>query len=202
MSDRLEFNLIGISIETEWTTPKIAAHSNSEAFGSILDGLEALRNNSDLAEKLAQRDGLCELAASVSVIRKLDRELADRDATDADHAVLNELRRSANPWIHREAGNLLMLIADERDQVAAHDGMAKAPEKRYRLRCGAIVVIPKESQWNAPIKFVDVSKADFSRLPGWAVGEEACLFGVNISNPETWKGGTYGPNMDIIGVAE
>ena len=124
MSDRLEFNLIGISIETEWTTPKIAAHSNSEAFGSILDGLEALRNNSDLAEKLAQRDGLCELAASVSVIRKLDRELADRDATDADHAVLNELRRSANPWIHREAGNLLMLIADERDQVAAHDGGA------------------------------------------------------------------------------
>lgn len=35
---------------------------------------------------------------------------------------LNETRRSSNPWVHREAGNLLMLIADERDQVAAHDG--------------------------------------------------------------------------------
>lgn len=172
------------------------------AFAAIFEGLDKALDSSDLADELARHGDLCELVAQVAVVRKLQRELDERTATDADHAVLNELRRSANPWIHREAGNLLMLIADERDQVAAHDGVAEAPEKRYRLRCGAIVVIPKESRWNAPVKFVDVSKADFSRLPGWAVGGEACLYGVNSSNPETWKGGTYGPDMDIIGVAE
>ena len=56
------------------------------------------------------------------LIRVLQRELGNRDATDTDLAILNETRRSSNPWVHREAGNLLMLIADERDQVAAHDG--------------------------------------------------------------------------------
>ena len=92
------------------------------AFAAIFDGLDKVFDSGDLAEELARHDEFCEMAAQVAVIRKLDRELADRDATDADHAILNELRRSANPWIHREAGNLLMLIADERDQVAAHDG--------------------------------------------------------------------------------
>lgn len=52
----------------------------------------------------------------------LQRELGNRDATDADLAVLNEIRRSSNPWLHREAGSLLVQIADEREQVAAHDG--------------------------------------------------------------------------------
>ena len=92
------------------------------ALDSILDGMTAIRASAELAEALSTRDELCELAAQVAVVRKLQRELDDRDATDADHGILNELRRSANPWIHREAGNLLMLIADERDQVAAHDG--------------------------------------------------------------------------------
>lgn len=172
------------------------------AFDAIFEGLDKVIDSGELADALARHDDFCELAAQVAVIRKLQRELADRDATDADHGILNELRRSANPWIHREAGNLLMLIADERDQVAAHDGVAEAPEKRYRLRCGAIVVIPKASEWNAPVKFVGVSNADFSRLPGWAVGDEICLYSVNISDPETWKGGAHGPGMDIIGVAE
>ena len=35
---------------------------------------------------------------------------------------LNEIRRSSNPWLHREAGSLLVQIASEREQVAAHDG--------------------------------------------------------------------------------
>lgn len=89
------------------------------ALDSILDGMTAIRASAELAEALSTRhDDFCELAAQVAVIRKLQRELAARDATDADHGILNELRRSANPWIHREAGNLLVLIADERDQAA------------------------------------------------------------------------------------
>lgn len=92
------------------------------AFDAIFEGLDKVLDSGELADELARHDDLCELAALVAVIRKLQRELAARDATDTDHAVLNELRRSANPWIHREAGNLLVLIADERDQVAAHDG--------------------------------------------------------------------------------
>lgn len=95
------------------------------AFDAIFEGLDERLDSGALADELARHDELCELAAQVAVIRKLQRELADRDATDVDHAVLNELRRSSNPWIHREAGNLLMLIADERDQVAAHDGEAE-----------------------------------------------------------------------------
>ena len=93
-----------------------------DAFAAIFEGLDEGLDSGALAEELARHDDLCELAAQVAVILKLDRELADRTATDADHGILNELRRSANPWIHREAGYLLMLIADERDQVAAHDG--------------------------------------------------------------------------------
>ena len=93
------------------------------ALDSILDGMTAIRASAELAEALSTHDDFCELAAQVAVIRKLQRELDDRDATDADHAVLNEIRRSSNPWLHREAGNLLALIADERDQVAAHDGI-------------------------------------------------------------------------------
>lgn len=173
-----------------------------DAFAAIFEGLDRALDSGDLADELARHDEFCELAAQVAVIRKLQREPDNRDATDADHAVLNEILRSSNPWLHREAGNLLAQIADERGQVAAHDGVAEAPEKRYRLRCGAIVVIPKESLWNAPVKFVDVSNADFSRLPGWAVGDETYLYGVNISDPETWEGGAHGPGMDIIGVAE
>lgn len=95
-----------------------------DAFAAIFEGLDKIIDSGELADELARHDDFCELAALVAVIRKLQRELADRDATDADRGVLNELRRSANPWIHREAGNLLMLIADERDQVAAHDGGA------------------------------------------------------------------------------
>jgi hypothetical protein len=95
-----------------------------EAFAAIFDGLEKVLDSGALADELARRDDFCELASSVAVIRKLQRELADRDATDADHAALNILRRSANPWLHREAGNLLMQIADDREQVAAHDGVA------------------------------------------------------------------------------
>lgn len=93
-----------------------------DAFAAIFEGLDKALDSDDLADELARHDDFCELAVQVAVIRKLQRELDNRDATDADHAILNELRRSANPWIHREAGNLLMLIADERDQVAAHDG--------------------------------------------------------------------------------
>lgn len=140
---------------------EITVHSNREAYACILEGMDRQLKDGELCEALARHDDFCELVAQVAVIRKLQRELDNRDATDADHGIINELRRSANPWIHREAGNLLMLIADERDQVAAHDGEAEAPEKRYRLRCGAIVVIPKASEWTAPIKFVDVSQADF-----------------------------------------
>lgn len=202
MIDKLKFEQFDHSLTQHSRYTEIVVHDNSEAYGKILDGLSHQLKDGELCEALARHDDFCELAAQVAVIRKLQRELDARDATDADHGILNALRRSANPWIHREAGNLLMLIADERDQVAAHDGVAEAPEKRYRLRCGAIVVIPKESQWIAPVKFVDVSKADFSRLPGWAVGDEVCLYGVNISDPETWEGGAYGPGMDIIGVAE
>lgn len=103
---------------------EIVAHSNLEAYACILEGLERQLKDGELCETLAPHDDFCELAAQVAVIRKLQRELGNRDATDADRAILNEIRRSANPWIHREAGNLLMLIADERDQVAAHDGVA------------------------------------------------------------------------------
>lgn len=194
--------LFGFTINDDYSEARIIVSSNRQAYGHIFEGLDKQLKDSELCEVLAGSEEFCELASSVAVIHKLQRELDERTATDADHSVLNALRRSANPWIHREAGNLLMLIADERDQVAAHDGEAEAPEKRYRLRCGAIVVIPKESQWSAPVKFVDVSKADFSRLHGWAVGDEVCLCGVNISDPETWEGGAYGPGMDIIGVAE
>lgn len=93
------------------------------AFDAIFEGLDERLDSGALAEELARHGDFCELAAQVAAIRKLQRELDNRDATDADHGILNELRRSANPWIHREAGNLLMLIADERDQVAAHDGI-------------------------------------------------------------------------------
>lgn len=95
-----------------------------DAFAAILKGLGKVLDSGELADELARHDEFCELAAQVAVIRKLQRELADRDATDADHAALNVLRRSANPWLHREAGNLLVQIADERGQVAAHDGVA------------------------------------------------------------------------------
>lgn len=114
--------------ETAWGSGALeSTYSGKQlpaALDSILDGMTAIRASAELAEALSTRDELCELAAQVAVIRKLQRELDNRDATDADHSVLNELRRSANPWIHREAGNLLVLIADERDQVAAHDGGA------------------------------------------------------------------------------
>ena len=93
-----------------------------DAFAAIFEGLDKVIDSGELAEELARHDDFCELAAQVAVIRKLQRELDARDATDADHAILNEIRRSSNPWLHREAGNLLALIADERDQVAAHDG--------------------------------------------------------------------------------
>lgn len=93
-----------------------------DAFAAIFEGMDEGLDSGALAEELARHDDFCELAAQVAVIRKLQRELDGRTATDADHAILNEIRRSSNPWIHREAGNLLMLIADERDQVAAHDG--------------------------------------------------------------------------------
>ena len=96
-----------------------------DAFAAIFEGLDKVIDSGALAEELARHDDFCELVAQVAVVRKLQRELDERTATDADHSVLNELRRSANPWIHREAGNLLMLIADERDQVAAHDGEAE-----------------------------------------------------------------------------
>lgn len=95
------------------------------AFAAIFEGLDKVLRSDDLADELARHDDFCELAAQVAVIRKLQRELDNRDATDADHAVLNEIRRSSNPWLHREAGNLLAQIADERGQVAAHDGVAE-----------------------------------------------------------------------------
>ena len=95
------------------------------AFDAIFEGLDKVVDSGELADELTRHDDFCELAAQVAVIRKLQRELAARDATDADLAVLNEIRRSSNPWLHREAGNLLCQIADEREQVAAHDGEAK-----------------------------------------------------------------------------
>lgn len=88
------------------------------AFDAIFDGLDKVLDSGELADELARHDDFCELAAQVAVVRKLQRELDNRDATDADHAFLNEIRRSSNPWIHREAGNLLMLIADDHGQVA------------------------------------------------------------------------------------
>lgn len=93
-----------------------------DAFAAIFGGLDKVLDSGDLADELARHDDFCELAAQVAVIRKLQRELGNRDAADADHAVLNEIRRSSNPWLHREAGNLLAQIADDRGQVAAHDG--------------------------------------------------------------------------------
>jgi hypothetical protein len=96
-----------------------------DAPAAIFEGLDKILDSGALADELSRRDDFCELASSVAVVRKLQRELADRDATDADHAALNILRRSANPWIHREAGILLVQIADERCQVAAHDGAAQ-----------------------------------------------------------------------------
>lgn len=93
-----------------------------DAFAAIFEGLDKVIDSGELADELSRHDDFCELVAQVAVVRKLQRELDERTATDADHSVLNALRRSANPWIRREAGNLLMLIADERDQVAAHDG--------------------------------------------------------------------------------
>lgn len=89
-----------------------------DAFAAIFEGLGKVLDSGDLAEELATQGDFCELVAQVAVVRKLQRELDERTATDADHGILNELRRSANPWIHREAGNLLMLIADERGEVA------------------------------------------------------------------------------------
>jgi hypothetical protein len=168
------------------------------AFAAIFEGLDKVLESDDLADELARHDDFCELAAQVAVIRKLQRELADRDATDADHAALNLLRSSRNPWLHREAGNLLVQIADDRGQVAAHDGEVEAQEKRYRLRCGAIVVIPKERHWSAAIKFIDVSQADFGSRVKWGVGEETFLIHNREANPLNWKGGAHGVGLDII----
>ena len=127
MNDKMRLDQFDYSLTAHTgRAAEITVHSNREAYICILDGLERQLKDGELCEILARHDDLCELVAQVAVVRKLQRELDDRDATDADLAVLNELRRSSNPWIHREAGNLLMLIADERDQVAAHDGEAQA----------------------------------------------------------------------------
>lgn len=45
------------------------------ALDSILDGMTAIRASAELAEALSTRDELCELAAQVAVVRKLQREL-------------------------------------------------------------------------------------------------------------------------------
>ena len=125
-SDPLTMPLFGFTINDDYSEVRIIVSSNRQAYGHIFEGLDKQLKDSELCEVLAGSEEFCELASSVAVIHKLQRELDDRTATDADHAILNELRRSANPWIHREAGNLLVLIADERDQVAAHDGEAQA----------------------------------------------------------------------------
>jgi len=124
MNQELSIECGGVAFETNMLsrTIYVAPCHVPEALGAILEAMEVMADDSTLCQALADHPDFCELAAQVAVIRKLQRELDERTATDADHGILNELRRSANPWIHREAGNLLVLIADERDQVAAHDG--------------------------------------------------------------------------------
>lgn len=112
MSEPLTMKLFGYSIQPWRNPPRIVVDRNREALAAICSGLEEIRNSEELAEALANVDGLTELTASVAVVRKLERELADRDATDADHAVLNSLRESLNPWVRAAAGRLLVQIAD------------------------------------------------------------------------------------------
>ena len=124
-SDPLTMPLFGFTINDDYSEVRIIVSSNRQAYGHIFEGLDKQLKDSELCEVLDGSKEFCELASSVAVIHKLQRELDDRDATDADLAVLNEIRRSSNPWLRREARNLLALIADEREQVAVNDGEAE-----------------------------------------------------------------------------
>ena len=94
-----------------------------DGLANILDGLQDMRDDSALCQALSEHPDLIELAARIAAVRSLRSEIADRDLTDAEHAMLNKLRADTCEWIRAEAGRALIELAEPLcDQDAAHDG--------------------------------------------------------------------------------
>jgi len=92
------------------------------ALANILDGLQDMRDDSALCQALSEHPDLIELAARIAAVQSLRSEIADRDITDAEYAMLNKLRADTCEWIRNEAEGALDDLANPLpDQVAAHD---------------------------------------------------------------------------------
>ena len=96
-----------------------------DGLANILNGLQDMRDDSALCQALSEHPDLIELAARIAAVRSLRSEIADRDLTDAESALLNKLRADTCEWIRAEAGRALVELAEPlHSQDAAHDGMA------------------------------------------------------------------------------
>ena len=100
----------------------VAPWETSSALTNILDGLQDMRDDSALCQALSEHPDLIELAARIAAVQSLRSEIADRDITDAEYAMLNKLRADTCEWIRNEAEGALDDLANPLpDQVAAHD---------------------------------------------------------------------------------
>ena len=94
-----------------------------DGLANILDGLQDMRDDSALCQALSEHPDLIELAARIAAVRSLRSEIADRDLTDAEHAMLNKLRADTCEWIRAEAGRALIELSEPLcNHGAAHDG--------------------------------------------------------------------------------
>ena len=103
----------------------VSPYEVPQALANILDGLQDMRDDSALCQALSEHPDLIELAARIAAVRSLRSEIADRDLTDAESAMLNKLRADTCEWIRAEAGRALVELAEPlHSQDAVHDGMA------------------------------------------------------------------------------
>ena len=95
------------------------------ALANILDGLQAMRDDSALCQSIANHMDFADLVARVAAVKhlrdKIERSEIDLTATERD--TLDHLAVDPCDWIRNEAKCALNDLADPLpDQVAAHDG--------------------------------------------------------------------------------
>lgn len=96
-----------------------------DALASILDGMQAMRDDSALCQAIANHMDFSDLVARVAAVKHLrDKiERSEIDLTATERAALDRLAADPCDWIRNEAKGALDDLADPLpDQVAAHDG--------------------------------------------------------------------------------
>lgn len=113
----------------------VAYHSDDDKDGASLMAIRSLdefardtRNLFILSRSFEMHPDLAEVAHDVVVLTRLAKVAGDRELTKEEKDLVHRFRReTVNPWVRAQAGRILVLIGNDDDQVAVHDGVPEAP---------------------------------------------------------------------------